>query len=151
VMPSGIGAATRLGVAVSVTLGYLVAFALGAGAYFLTDPAPASIAYRVFEYGGTVLVCVLGPAAGFAVGRRLLRVASRTSWLVLVPIVGANLVVMWVSESFPAEIEYEWPKWSMPALTIAAPFVGALLGTFIRPGRVTFGGNKEPRRGIRIT
>ncbi len=142
---------TRLVVAGGLILGYAAALAVGAVAYLSTKPTPGSTLYAVVDYGGSLLVCLVGPATGFWAARRLRGDAKQTSWLALIPVAAAELVLWWVSESFATEIEYEWPRWTMPTAAIAAPVAGAILGMFIPAGLITVGRTEEHNGGTRIT
>ncbi len=150
-MADGVRWLTRLVVAGGLILGYVGALAVSAAAYLSIKPGPSSALYAVVSYGGTLLICLLGPASGFWAARRLRVDGKRVSWLALLPVVAAQVVIMWVGESFPAEIEYEWPRWTMPTAAIAGPAAAAFLGTFIPAGLVTFGSTEEHNGGTRIT
>jgi hypothetical protein len=105
----------------------------------------------VLDHGGTLLICVVAPAAAFFLVRSLRTDARLVSWAFLVPVVIANLALALIVKSLPRGAEDELPRWLVLAGSIGIPSFGALLGTFIPAGHIRVGRIDEAERGVEIT
>jgi hypothetical protein len=94
---------------------------------------------RILEYTGSLLICLVAPAAAFWLVRLLRRDARLISWAYLVPVGVANVGLAFVIHQMPAGVETSYPRWAILVSSIAIPGLGAIIGSLIPRGCITLG------------
>jgi len=100
----------------------------------------------VVDKTGTILITIVAPALAFWLVRSYRRDAREISWLLLLPVVAANMVL----RSLRSTVFTGAHRWLALSLVLGLPFIGAVLGSFISAVRRPGGAAPNQTREVRI-